>query len=217
MRAAGGSWTSFFERALDFLYPRKCPLCGLLSSASPCAACYDEFKLSDPFLMTLNESESPLAYRAAKYRYEGRAAQAVRRLKYGRSTSLTEVLANDFAGSFERLGFEPDLVAPVPIHWGRRMDRGFNQSDLLSSRLPNVDRSALIRVRRTRPQVGLSREERQKNIKGAFRASPAVVGKHVLLVDDVFTSGHTARECALALREAGAVEVGILTLCAGDK
>jgi len=217
MRAVGGSWTSFFERALDFVYPRKCPLCGLLSSASPCEPCYGEFKLSEPFLMTLSEGESPLAYRAAKYRYEGRAAQAVRRLKYNRSTSLTDVLAKDLAESFHQLGFQPDLVVPVPIHWSRRMDRGFNQSDLLSSQLPSVDRFALRRVRRTRPQVGLSREERQKNIKGAFRASSKVAGKQVLLVDDVFTSGHTARECALALREAGAIEVGILTLCAGDK
>jgi len=216
MPAAEGSWINFFERALDLVYPRKCPLCTLLSDRSPCAACQDEFVKSEPFVLSFREGESPLDYRAAIYRYEGRAAQAVRRLKYNRSTSLAAALAQDLAEAFDRLGFEPDLVVPVPIHWSRKCARGFNQSELLVSKLPSVTASALRRVRRTRPQVGLSRTEREKNIRDAFLASHSVAGKHVLLIDDVFTSGHTARECAAALRTAGAVEVGILTLCAGD-
>lgn len=212
MRSAGGLWTSFSERVLDAIYPRKCALCGLMAASSPCAACKEEFL---PYRAALSRDEE-IDYRIALYRYEGRAAQAVRQLKYARSTSLVSEMSGDLAEAFAREGLDSEVVIPVPIHWSRRCHRGFNQSELLCEGLPSVTRSALVRVRRTRPQVGLSREERERNLRGAFRASSVVSGKRVLLVDDVFTSGHTARECAMALRQAGAVEVGVLTYCAGD-
>jgi ComF family protein len=111
----------------------------------------------------------------------------------------------------ERLGLSNfDLVVPVPIHWSRRSMRGFNQSELLAEKLPGVCRSALVRRRRTRAQARLSREERIDNLAGAFRARPIVSGKSVLLVDDVLTSGETARECARALAASGATEIAIL-------
>lgn len=212
MRTAGGSWTSFFDGALDLLYPRKCPLCGLLADASPCAACRDEFVPSDPRMGV--ESRADLSYRVTLFRYEGRAGQAVRLLKYHRSTSLAAAMSEEIAEAVEDLAGSIDVVIPVPIHWSRRCMRGFNQSELLCGSTPF--RSELLRrVRRTRPQAGLSREEREKNLLGAFVAAPEVRGLSVLLVDDVLTTGHTARECAKALRAAGALEVGILAYC-GD-
>ncbi|HWA82798.1 MAG TPA: phosphoribosyltransferase family protein, partial [Fimbriimonadaceae bacterium] len=103
-----------------------------------------------------------------------------------------------------------------PIHWSRRCQRGFNQAELLADGLPRTCRNALFRVKRTRPQARLSREERMHNLAGAFRASRAVVeGKSVLLIDDVLTSGQTARECAKALASAGATEIAVLAF-AGD-
>jgi len=100
-----------------------------------------------------------------------------------------------------------DLVVPIPIHWSRRCIRGFNQSDLLAESLPNLCSDAVARVRRTKPQVRLSREARMHNLADAFRAKPVVDGKSVLLIDDVLTSGQTARECAKALALAGAKDI----------
>jgi ComF family protein len=153
-----------------------------------------------------------LAYRATLFRYEGRAGQAVRALKYGRSTSLIDAMAGEVRAAVSDLGFGVDAVIPVPIHWSRRCTRGFNQSELLCEGTETRP-ELLARVRRTRPQAGLTRDERERNLHGAFRASPRVSGLRVLLVDDVLTSGHTARECAKVLREAGAAEVGILAFC----
>jgi ComF family protein len=213
MSTADASWTSFFRQALDLLYPPKCALCDLLSGDGlPCPTCRGEMVPSEPRLTI--EREGDLDYRASLYEYEGRAGQAVRRLKYARSTSLVPFMAAQLFEAAEELRLVTELVIPVPIHWTRLSMRGFNQSDLLASGFATTP-DALRRTRPTLPQAGLNREQRLQNLKGAFEASAEVAGKRVLLIDDVVTSGQTARECAKALRAEGAVEVGILAF-AGD-
>jgi ComF family protein len=154
--------------------------------------------------------EGVLVYRASAYLYRGLCATAVQALKYQRRTSMSGWMAREVEVAADRFGLEWDLVAPVPIHWSRRAHRGFNQAEILAERLGGRD-DVLSRTRKTRPQVGLPREERLTNLVGAFAASPEVRGQSVMLVDDVLTSGGTAKECAKALLEQGAKEVGILT------
>lgn len=109
-----------------------------------------------------------------------------------------------------------DFLAPVPLHPKRIKNRGFNQSLLLAQAFPGtpVAREALIRTRHTPPQVGLNPKERQDNVKGAFSVTdPArVKGKCVLLIDDLYTTGSTVKECARVLRKAGARRVEVLTV-----
>ena len=120
-------------------------------------------------------------------------------------------MATLLAEGIVRLGLnEYDLIVPIPIHWSRRCVRGFNQAEVLCGSLSKVDRDVLSRIRRTKPQVQLSREARMHNLIGAFRARDQVEGKTILLVDDVLTSGETARECAKALKQAGAKEIAAL-------
>jgi ComF family protein len=147
------------------------------------------------------------------YEYEGRAAQAVKRLKYDRITSLGSAMSDLLVSNLQTLILGEDvMVIPVPIHWTRRFHRGFNQSEHLCRSLPGsvICRGALKRRRATRPQVGLSGAERSQNLKGAFVAGAEVQGRHVLLVDDVLTTGHTAKECARTLLSAGALSVSAL-------
>jgi ComF family protein len=156
--------------------------------------------------------EPALAFRAHVYDYTGRPAQAVRRLKYSRATSLAEFMSHEILEAALRLGVEQHVAVPVPIHWRRRGSRGFNQSELLAERL--LPRPALLRRSRpTAPQAGLKLKDRIANLEGAFEASAEVRGLPILLIDDVITTGHTARECAKALLAAGAAEVGILAFC----
>lgn len=120
-----------------------------------------------------------------------------------------------------------DLVVPVPLHAKRFRARGFNQAYVLVKNLeklaerfmvePNcieIGRNVLERTRWTRPQTGLGREERIKNIKGAFTVKDLykVKEKRILLVDDVYTTGATVDECAKALFAGGAKSVDVLTL-----
>jgi len=208
--AAGGLWTNCYKAVLDWIYPLKCPLCGQLSDAVPCLACAGEMEPASPNFLV---DDSPnLEFRACVFAYAGRSAQAVRELKYGRSTSLADFMAARIAERAAVVSDSEELVVPVPMHASRVCYRGFNQSILLASALVSheVRPGSLRRIRATRPQAGLSQKQRDSNLKDAFVASPIVQGRNILLIDDVVTTGHTARECARALCAAGAHSVGIL-------
>jgi ComF family protein len=116
------------------------------------------------------------------------------------------------------LEWKAGALVSVPIHWSRRWERGFNQSDLLAEalgrhlKLPVLP--ALQRVRKTPPQVGLEATDRRRNLRGGFSVlTPAAVkGRRIVLLDDVRTTGSTLSECGLALRAAGAAAVFGLTV-----
>jgi competence protein ComFC len=205
MNAAKRFSNSFFK----WLYPSRCALCSALGDEPICGSCLQEFVPTDQ--VRLSSDDGPLTVAATLYPYTGRTGQAVRRLKYSRATVVANPLSKMMAEGMARLGFQNyDLIVPIPIHWSRRCMRGFNQSELLAESLPNLCRDGLDRIRRTKPQAQLSRAARQNNLVGAFRARPKVAGKSILLIDDVLTSGQTARECAKALKEAGAKDIAIL-------
>jgi ComF family protein len=110
---------------------------------------------------------------------------------------------------------------PVPLHWSRRLRRGYNQAEILARGLARRHGLPLVRglrrLRATPPQQGDPALRRQ-NVQHAFavRAPRAVAGRRLLLVDDVFTTGATLNACARTLREAGAAAVGALTLARVD-
>ena len=146
-------------------------------------------------------------------RYEGARQQAVLRMKNANHEGLAELVGERWAererARFMALGV--DAVVPVPLHWWRRMRRGYNQSAALAFGIASTlklpyRRWWLRRSRYTPSQKELSAAARRANVEGAFRAGMGVrlQGKHILLVDDVMTTGATASEAARALKRAGA-------------
>lgn len=140
----------------------------------------------------------------------GPARRLVHGLKYRYFRALAPVMGRLLTQALPGLAF--DACFPVPLHRSRMLERGFNQSELLLRETPLPSRSSgLVRVRRTQRQVGQRLNERRSNVAGAFAYSgPSLAGLRVAVLDDVVTTGATAQECALVLRDAGAREVWVV-------
>lgn len=198
-----------------------CSVCGeaLLSPAfmdrdePKCGLCQ---RLHPPF-------ERAVAYGS----YDGGLRDLIHLLKYQQvrpaAAVLGRMLVEAITGIEDTIPAGRISVVPVPLHERKRAQRGFNQSELIAraalNQLARPERfhlltGALVRRRETESQIGLTRHQRRENLRGAFAvADPEQIGTfNVLLVDDVFTTGTTASECARVLRRAGANRVWIATV-----
>jgi len=152
--------------------------------------------------------------------YEAGLRILVHELKYHGRRRVAARLAERMLAeaSVQRLLAGDPLIVPVPLHPRRRRVRGFNQAELIARALARgagltLEAGALVRQHDTPPQAGLSAAQRRRNVRGAFaaRPRPSIARRPVVLIDDVFTTGATARACAAALRDQGATEVRVLT------
>jgi ComF family protein len=154
--------------------------------------------------------------------YEGPLRKLIQLFKYGNIPTLAGPLGAMVASALPRER-SYDVLVPMPLHWRRRLKRGFNQSKLLadvaSRRLGIPVSAAVRRSKATPPQAGLTGAQRRANVAAAFViARPeSIRGKRVLLVDDVLTTGATAGACAQVLKRAGAVHVAVLTVARADR
>ncbi len=150
--------------------------------------------------------------------YMGPIPHAIWQLKYEGAFALAEPLAEIMLEAWPAWQMPVDIVIPVALHAKRERKRGYNQSMLLAGQLSrslgwHLLTNGLQRVRYTPPQTGLGRSERLQNVQKAFKADPGLVaGRHILLVDDVVTSGATLAASAEALLAAGAVSVSAYCL-----
>ncbi len=156
--------------------------------------------------------------------YAGALRQSIHRMKYRRgrgvSRRLCRLLAQAVATRCDVDGF--DVILPVPMYWLRRLTRGWNHSAgiaaVLASHLGVPLGGELVRVRNTPPQVHLAASKRAANVRGAFAVDRpgGIEGAHLLLVDDVITTGATANEAARTLRQAGASAVTVAVLAKSE-
>jgi ComF family protein len=144
--------------------------------------------------------------------------KVLHQLKYRRDISLGDALARPFSAFARELGWDADLVIPVPLSRRRMAERGYNQVSVVALPLAlelNLGYSprSLVRIKETRSQVGLTPVARKENVHDAFRCRGGPLrGKAVLLVDDVATTGATLSSAAISLRQGGASRIFALTL-----
>jgi competence protein ComFC len=207
---ASERWCERCQAGVKRMQGELCPVCGAMEGGpGVCAQC----RTTKPHFKQLR----------AWAVYEGPLRKAIHQLKYKRDLALGEALARPLIELWPGLGWQVDLVLPVPLGVARLAERGYNQSALLARPLALAQRipyrpQGLRRLRETNSQVELSAAERRLNVRGAFQGGARVVsGKRVLVVDDIATSCATLDACALALLEAGALEVVCLTLARAGK
>ncbi len=208
-----------------------CPDC--LHSPAPLEADYFCAACNTPFLNPFPLDEKGLCAacraglrgfdRAASFGfYEGALRDLIHLFKYSGMKPLGRHLA-DYLLRALPVDEAIEAVVPVPLHWRKKWQRGFNQSEVLARAIAQARAvpcvNALRRVRPTNAQAGLGKTARRRNVRGAFaaRRGADLDGKKVLLIDDVMTTGATATACGLALKRAGAKSVSLLTLARVDR
>ncbi|MFC1998188.1 ComF family protein [Chloroflexota bacterium] len=145
--------------------------------------------------------------------FDGVARKAVHHLKYNNLKAISRLMAQLLYDRSAVIGIPYDVLVPVPLHSSRLRERGYNQSTLLCWELGKllslpVDEKSLVRLRQTASQTSFDRDGRRANVEDAFDcAGGALVGRDVLLIDDVCTTGATLKSCAVGLKKKGAFSV----------
>ena len=224
---------------LNILFPESCPICLKPSSenhtAPICAGCWQSIQPYDgpkcqkcgrPLNSDVSTlcgaclEDNPAFDSASSFGlYDGALRKAINLMKYHNRKRLSKPLSDVLL----RIIIPPvNAVLPVPLHKKRLREREFNQSALIAKHLAKNFRiplhlDCLVKVKDTKPQVGLRSNERRKNLKKAFavQKSDLIEGKDILLIDDVVTTGATVRECSHVLKKAGAGDIHVITLAHG--
>lgn len=204
----------FCERCAARLRPLPAPRCSACGGSvdgllAVCAEC-------------LAAPERPWNHAAGVYEYGGFVRELVHRFKYGGATFLAPPLAGRMAEAWRRFGDgQPDLITSVPMHGWRRFTRGYNQAELLAAELARILRAPCANLaKRTRwvgKQVALGRDERKRNLSDVFAIRPRSVieDRHVLVIDDVFTTGSTLEALTIVLKARNPSKISVLTLARG--
>lgn len=219
------------DSILDFFFPRKCPVCGNrleLDEHPLCLKCnvgmprtmFWEHPYDNP-MARMYWGKIPVEKVAAYFYFAPKSgvAQLIYGVKYhGRANiaiELGEMLADEMQDFFDDI----DCIVPLPISIKRRMKRGYNQSDMIARGVSKatgipIESHAVIRRYFETSQTHLTRIERRENVDDVFvlKDADALHGKHVLIVDDVITTGATTISCAEQILKAGNVKVSILSL-----
>ena len=214
------------------LLPIPCFLCGEFSQQDAlCKACINDL----PWLghccqrcaLPLNEAgicgqclqqPPPQQLSLALFRYETPVNHCIAAFKFHQQLVFTKLYARLLADKTrQRNNALPEELIPIPLHPSRMRSRGYNQSAQLADALGHqldiaVDKTSFIRQRNTSPQTGLSGKQRKRNLKQAFAIRMATSYNHVALIDDVYTTGHTAAEATRCLQQNGVDTVEVWTI-----
>jgi len=228
------------DRVFSSLFPSRCILChqtinkaAINRHVELCAVCFDVLPVNAsccercalPLAEDMGNTEfcgrcirqlPEYDYADSLFRYEGEIINLVHQLKFSEKITYARSIG-ELLMTILNMEDLPECFLPVPLHPARLRQRGYNQSIEIARVLSNktgipIEYDAVIRHRRTQSQTGLDAKQRQKNIRGAFEAVKKINCKHVLIIDDVMTTGATVNELARILKKQKVERVGVLCI-----
>lgn len=223
----------------------RCVLCSdfVSRNVSLCEACEMDLPLNDfacvrcAIPMPAPESEqytricgecisqpSDIDYAYSLFHYEAPMVELITQMKFGKKITHASILDYLFSKHFAQLlagKSKPDAILPIPLHPRRLAKRGFNQSLEISRSLSKaIDVPILLdlarRIKNTQSQTDLSKKSRRQNVKGCFKLLQKPIYSHIVIVDDVVTTGATTKEMASLLKKAGVKKVGVLSVARAE-
>lgn len=205
---------------LKLIYPDVCAFCNKIQKESLCKKCEEKIKKykKDIVIRSKNNYFEELI---SIFKYEGLIREKIIQYKFQDKSYIYNTFAKIILKNEKVCGLlkKYDIIIPVPIHRKRKLQRGYNQTQLIAKEIAkNIDielcDDALIKTKNTIAQSKLNKNKRKQNIKGAFRVLDLekIQGKNILLFDDIFTTGSTVNECSKILKKVGAKTVGVLTI-----
>lgn len=210
----------FINYIINIFYPNACGICGNISKYNICPKCkarLNKIKQCKKHIY-LTRSFTDEMY---IFKYKDLIRESFLKYKFGEQNYKYKAFANFIIKDKKICGFlkKYDIIIPVPISKKRKTQRGYNQSELIIKECARLDKTitvckdVLYKIKDTKPQSTLDKEQRKINIQGAYKVqnSNIINNKKVLLFDDIYTTGSTLEECAKVLKKSGAYEVSVLT------
>lgn len=216
---------NFLNIVLDFIFPPCCGFCGKIGKTYLCDKCKNEFIYSNIYLNQVdNYKNNNLKFideHFYLFSYNGIIREKILQYKFNDNSYLANTISEFFINNEKLCGFlkKYDIMIAIPISQSRKRERGYNQSELIAKKISKAgliyfESDILQKIKNNKPQSSLNYEQRLKNVKNVYKVEnkQKIKGKRVLLFDDIYTTGATANECAMLLKQEGSREVGILTI-----
>ena len=213
---------------IDIIYPPVCGFCGKISKNRLCKKCEIRYKNQSACkIETYKDTSSYFDEHIYLFQYDGEIRDIIIKYKFEEKSYIYESFVK-FLESNEKICNQIakyDIITPVPISQKRYKERGYNQSDLLAKNIAKsinkmnfenaiLYKKILEKIKDNKPQSTLNQEERANNVIGVYslKLEENFIGKKILLVDDIFTTGNTVNECSKKKKKSGAESVGIFTI-----
>lgn len=211
----------FIEKILDLIFPPVCGICNKEINTYLCGKCEKEINK----ITCVGENKYKDKYFSTHmylFKYEGIIRNKIISYKFNDKPYLYKTFCEIFVKNKKVCEFlkKYDIIISVPMYKKKKNQRGYNQSELIAKetakKVENIEyrNDILIKIRNTAKQSSLNKEQRKENLKNAYvvNNNEYILNKNILIFDDIYTTGSTANECAKTLIEAGAKDVGILTI-----
>ena len=212
----------FLKKALDFIFPPICGICGKIAKCYLCTNCKQNLINSKIFLNQSNSYQNKyINEHFYIFSYEGIIREKILQYKFKEYSYLSNTFYEFFINNKKLYGFlkKYDIITSVPISNLRKRERGYNQSEIIAKELARLaeikmEKHVLLKTKDNKMQSTLNKEERKNNVKNVYKLinKEKIDNKKILIFDDIYTTGATIEACIEEISKANIKQIGIITL-----